>query len=358
MVRLVGIDRSDAQAIGPSSHTNAKRRISLSAKWLESLNVDPIPALLGWEHPALGYYARRDLLGESVEDVETLWDLPEASHLAKKQLPDGSWKYGSKGIDPDTGQNYFLLETFRNLRILVEIYGFSAQHATLNKAAEYLFSLQTNEGDIRGILGNQYMPYYLGEILACLIKAGYSEDKRVMVGLDWLLSMRQDDGGWIVPTQAIPSRERDNSFWTGDPVQPDRSLPHAHLATGMVLRAFAAHPDYQSRPEVLQAGDRLKERFYQSDKYHDRKAKSYWLKFQFPFWWSNLLTALDTLEKLGYSREDPDIHHALAWFCENQESDGLWPTGYGSGQKAEENRRWVGLAICRMLRAYYATRLI
>jgi hypothetical protein len=41
---------------------------------------------------------------------------------------------------------------------------------TIAKAAEYIFSNQMYEGDIRGILGNQYMPYYHGAILELLIK--------------------------------------------------------------------------------------------------------------------------------------------------------------------------------------------
>jgi hypothetical protein len=320
--------------------------------WLERLRDNPIPALLSWDDPALIYFTQRDLLEEDVPPLSTLWTLPEPTRLVHKQLPDGSWKHSGKGIDPNTGQNYFLLETFRNIRVLVEMYGFTCDHAAIQKAADYIFSCQTAQGDVRGILGNQYMPYYAGEILALLIHAGYSDDPRTIAALDWLLSVRQDDGGWIVPTQAVPSAERTDAFWRGDPVEPDRSLPHAHLATGMVLRAFAAHPVYRQRPEVVRAGEALKARFFQPDQFNDRKGRAYWFKFQYPFWWANLLTALDNLAKIGFGLDDPQIAQGLNWFEEQQEPDGLWPTGYGRGRKAEANRRWVGLAICRMLRSY------
>jgi hypothetical protein len=121
----------------------------------------------------------------------------------------------------------------------------------------------------------------------------------------------------------------------------------------MVLRAFAVQPDYRQRDEVIAAGRCLKGRFFNADSYTDRKAPSYWLKFQFPFWWTSLLTALDILARLGFEREDSNIACGLDWFAANQEEDGLWPTGYGSGQKSEENRRWVGLAICRTLKQFY-----
>jgi len=69
----------------------------------------------------------------------------------------------------------------------------------VGKAAEYIFSFQTPEGDIRGFIGNQYATYYTGYILALLIQAGYVDDPRVEKGMQWLLEMRQNDGGWTVP---------------------------------------------------------------------------------------------------------------------------------------------------------------
>ncbi len=172
-------------------------------------------------------------------------------------------------------------------------------------------------------------------ILELLIKAGYADDPRTHKGLQWLLTMRQSDGGWIIPVQLVPASQKNDQLWQGAPVLPERSRPHAHLATGMILRAFAAHPDYRKLPEIVAAGERLKERLFQADKYNDRKAPAYWLKFQFPFWWPSLLTALDTLSWLGFDRQDLDIARGLAWFVEHQSADGLWETGYGSGRNAE-----------------------
>ena len=314
-----------------------------------ALSFNPIPALLDWENVALTYFTRRDLLGESVDPIETLWQLPTAVKLIAKQQDDGSWKYPGKTIDPEAGTNYFLIETYRTLRVLVENYGFSRSHPALELAAEYIFSCQSTEGDIRGILGNQYIPYYHGAILELLIKAGFTDDERVKQGLDWLLSVQQYDGGWLIPAQTVPAKEKKGVFWRGAPLPAERSLPHAHMATGMAIRAFAVHPAYRQNTSVQAAGVALKSRFLKADKYHDRKAKAYWLKFQFPFWWTSLLTALDSLAKIGFDPADADIAKGIAWFIHNQAADGLWPTGYGTGVKAEPNRRWVGLSICRML---------
>lgn len=324
----------------------------MADNWLHALRLNPLPALIAWDDAALAYFVRRDLLDESVAPVETLWEMGDASRLVARQQADGSWQYPGKPRDLEAGTNYDLLETYRNLRVLVEMYGFRRSHPALQRAAEYVFACQTEEGDIRGILGNQYMPYYHGAILELLIKAGYEDDPRVEKGLGWLLAMRQDDGGWIVPAQAVPPKQKTSSFWLGAPLPPDRSKPHAHLATGMVLRAFAAHLTYRRHPDALAAASLLKGRFFLADKYNDRQGPEYWLKFQYPFWWTSLLTALDTLSRMGFSADDEDVRRGLDWFVGHQEADGLWETGYGSGKGAQAMKRWVALAVCRVLRQF------
>ena len=320
--------------------------------WKSVLQFDPVPVLLAWNDSILTYFVQRDLLDMAVQPVEALWELPEARRLVEKQQANGSWRYHGKTDHPASNANYDLLETYRSLRILVEMYAFRRSHPALARAAEYVFSCQTDEGDLRGILGNQYIPYYHAAILELLIKAGYANDARTEKGLRWLLAMRQADGGWIIPIQLVPASQKTGPIWQGPPVPPERSRPHAHLATGMVLRAFAAHPGYRQLPEVITAGERLKQRFFLADRYNDRKAASYWIKFQFPFWWPNLLTALDTLSRLGFDRQDGDITLGLTWFADNQKADGLWDTGYKSGSAAVRMRHWVGLAICRVLKRF------
>jgi hypothetical protein len=321
--------------------------------WKSALRTDPLAALIAWPDPALAFFVQRDLLNAPVGPIEALWELPQSRSLVVRQQADGSWRYPGRSVHPAANANYELLETYRSLRLLVEMYGFNREHPALVRAAEYVFSCQTAEGDIRGILGNQYMPYYHAAILELIIKAGYAKDKRTEKGLQWLLSMRQADGGWIIPAQLVPASLKTEQFWSASPLPPDRSRPHSHHATRMILRAFAAHPGYRQRPETLTAGARLKERFFLPDKYNDRQSASYWLKFQFPFWWPNLLTALDTLFWLKFDRQDPAVARALDWFLSNQSADGLWEIGYGSGSNIQSMCRWVGLAICRVLKRFF-----
>jgi hypothetical protein len=56
---------------------------------------------------------------------------------------------------------------------------------------------------------------------------------------------------------------------------------------------------------------------------------------------------------MGFDRQDADVSRGLEWFLINQSADGLWETGYGKGRRASENRCWVGLAVCRVLKRFF-----
>jgi hypothetical protein len=127
------------------------------------------------------------------------------------------------------------------------------------------------------------------------------------------------------------------------------SRPSAHLVTGIVLRAFAAHRHYRHSDAALRAGEWLKSRFFTRDTYPDHVAAAYWLVFSYPFWWTDLLSALDSLTHLGFVADDPDIARGLAWFLRNQETNGLWNTGHNR-PKGRDSDLWVALAVCRLLR--------
>ncbi|PKO16293.1 MAG: hypothetical protein CVU39_07980 [Chloroflexi bacterium HGW-Chloroflexi-10] len=324
------------------------------------LKYDPLPPLLTAENLALRYFVRRDVLGEEVGPVNVLWGLPPALRLLKKQQEDGTW--------PPTGEkkhpavNYRLIETWRQFRCLVEQYGFTREHPKCAQTAEYFFSCQTPAGDIRGFLANQYATYYTGAIFALLIQAGYAKDERTQRGLQWLLDMRQDDQGWTIP---ILTHKLDGATTYrltseyAEPLEPIRSKPFSHHWTGMVLRAFAAHADYRQTPAILEAAGLLKSRFFQPDSYTSYQSAEHWLHFDYPFWWTNLVTALDSLSRIGLSSQDAQIQHALQWLIDHQEESGLWKTSYlkkhaveKDTPKARETRLWVSLAICRIFKRF------
>lgn len=328
--------------------------------WRKQLKIDPVPALLSSGNEAVIYFTRRDICDESVGPLEQVWELPEVRKIVRKQLPDGSWPPTGKkpGVYPP--YHYYLVESFRHFRTLVERYCFNSKHPVAVSAAEFILSCQTADGDIRGMIGNQYATYYTGAMLKLLIDVGYEADSRVEKGMRWLLDMRQDDGGWIIPI-AVHSIDRETMIRLtseyAEPIEPDRSMPFSHNWTNMVLQAFAAHPNYRRSSEAVTAGNLLKLRFFQPDVYTSYRDAGYWVRFV--HWWPNLLMALDSLSLMGFRKDDPDITRGLDWFVANQQGDGLWKVSYKKGDKFRgtpkeiEERLWLSLAVCKMLRRFY-----
>jgi hypothetical protein len=330
--------------------------------WRQQFSFDPVPPLLASSDVALQYFVRRDLLGEQVGPVQRLWNLPGAQRILRKQRPDGSWP--RKGGEKHPAINYRLIEAWRHFRFLVEQYGFTRESPPAARAAEFIFSCQTDEGDIRGILANQYMTYYMGAIMALLIQAGYGDDQRIAKGFRWLLSMRQNDGGWTVPliTHKLDraTQYRLTSEYA-EPLEPDRSKPFSHNWTGMILRAFAVHPQQRMSVAARTAAELLKSRFFQPDVYTSYQAASYWVRFEYPFWWNNLVAALDSVTRIGLPKEDAQMRQALSWLAAHQEESGLWRASYVEGKerqsqtaKARGMQLWISLAICRIFRRLHA----
>ena len=306
--------------------------------------------LLRTDDKALLYLTERDLLGSGSGSVEVLWELPAERKILDRQQPDGFWLYKGNRPGDEFGEAYDLLETWKTPRILVEMFRFNRSHPAISRAAEYIFSYQTKEGDIRGILSNQYMPYYMGAILEILIKTGYEKDERVEKSLHWFLGMWQDDGGWIAPLLLYKMNDY-NKICNQPPVQPQRNLPFSHMVSGMVIRAFAAHPHYRKSLETERTEILLKGRFFQKDAYTSRQAESYWVKFQFPFWWTNLLTVMDLLMCMEFPSQDEDIQKGLDWLIDNQGEDGLWKANYGKTGVTNPDY-WVTFAICWILKYF------
>jgi hypothetical protein len=321
------------------------------SNWQSILKYDPTPPLESSASAAVKFFANRDLAGEKDGRVEALWDLPGARKIIGKQQPDGSWRPTGSLAAYRSADSYAQTETFRNLGYLVEMYGFNRDSLAVARAAEFLLGFQTAAGDLRGILGRQYSPYYLGATLELLIKAGYADDPRVTRAFEWLESARQDDGGWAIP---LRTRGRNLDVIAGDEaaLEPDKTKPSSHLATGMVLRAYAALPRRRQSAVARRAGELLLSRLFAADRYADRRAASFWLQFTFPFWFTDLISALDSLSLIGVAPADPQMIRAINWLVDRQQPDGLWKlrttknTGYDSNE-------WLSLAICRILKRLY-----
>lgn len=333
--------------------------------WPSKFTYDPIKPLLKSGNDAIIYFTRRDLLEEKVDPIDMVWDLSEVQRILSKQLDNGSWPVRSK--KNTNGVKYPLIETWKQLRFLIQQYEMDNTHLSIRKAADFIFSCQTEEGDIRGILANQYAPYYTGAIMYLLIKAGYRDDPRILKGLKWLLEMRQSDGGWVIGSPGmigLPNLTRSlvNDLTSNNDRKTvrsfDKSKPFSAAGTGMVLRSFAVHPYYKKSKEAKTAAGLLKSKFFKKDNWKSYKHPDNWLRFQFPFWWTNLVSALDSLSLMGFSQKEKEIKNALNWLIDHQESDGLWKISYSQIHKTPNNKRtfnsrlWITLSICRIFKRF------
>ncbi|MFX0036952.1 MAG: hypothetical protein ACFE9I_15080 [Candidatus Hermodarchaeota archaeon] len=184
-----------------------------------------------------------------------------------------------------------------------------------------------------------------------LIKAGYQDDPRIEKGFKWLLSVRQDDGGWAIPIRT------NNTKWSDvlndlEPLEPNRVKPFSHMVTGVVLRAFSAHSKYRNLQDIKLAGELLASRFFKPDKYPDRKAVDYWFRVSFPFWFTDIISSLDTLVNLRFTISHPQIELALNILRNRQLGNGLWDLKL-LRTKDEDLHLWIALAVCRIFKKFY-----
>jgi hypothetical protein len=103
------------------------------------------------------------------------------------------------------------------------------------------------------------------------------------------------------------------------------------------------------------AGSMLKKRFFKPDSYRSYQHPRYWTRFL--FWWPNVLTSLDSLSRIGFRFDDPEIKVGLDWFRDNQQPSGLWKVSYedkahlGNARNMERSL-WVTLNICRLFKRF------
>ena len=314
------------------------------------VRVDPISALAASSNPAIAFFARRDLLGDRPGPASDLWGLREPVRIVRRQTANGAWSYPGGNRSLRSPENYDQIETFRQLAILVEKYGFTREHPAIARAAEFLLCFQARDGDIRGIYGTQYATTYVGAITELLIKAGYADDPRIAKTFSWLLAIRQSDGGWAIPMRTLghPYRDFLDVDRHPEPLSPDRSRPFSHLVTGMVLRAFAADPRWQQAPDVRRAGQLLASRLFKRDPYGDRGDATYWERVSFPFWFTDIVSALDTLSRLEFPPRSAPIAGALERLSKLRRDDGTFALTLLRA-KDKDLPWWICLAAYRSL---------
>jgi len=140
----------------------------------------------------------------------------------------------------------------------------------------------------------------------------------------------------------------------------DKSKPSSHNWTGIIIRAFAHNPRYRNHPATSKAVKLLKQSFFlKGPNYSSMHDADFWIKFDFPYWWNNLVAALDFISKNGISPNDKDIIKAINWFIDSQQENGLWKISYtkkGVNKdtlKTREISHWITLQICLIFKRLF-----
>ncbi|HTY46645.1 MAG TPA: hypothetical protein VMB46_03150 [Methanomassiliicoccales archaeon] len=319
----------------------------MSESWRSSMRVDTVPVLMRSRSEAVRFLAKRDLLDEEDGDGRSLWELPAARRLVSKQRRDGSWKYPSHKAFQRAYDTY---QTYLTLGDLVEKYSFNRGSDAVRSAVDYIFSSQTDEGDIRGIYGPQYSPNYTAAMTEIAIKAGFAGDPRIEKALDWVFGMRQNDGGWAIPIRTVGMGYYESLSVPG-PIQPDRRKRFSHLITGIVLRAFAAHERWRDKEEILKAAGLLVSRFFKSDVYTDRRSPLNWEAVSYPFHWTDILSSLDTVSRLGITSSDRNVKKGLEWMHAMQKPSGYFGMKLLAHAREPDIDEWIVLAASRVFKS-------
>ena len=299
------------------------------------------------------YWLKKDILEVPVDrEFKNLQKYAARIRILKNQRQNGGWCRRRYEGHPRWEKTYYIVETLRNLLRLND-YGARRSDAGIQKAIKFLLSTQSKEGDFRGAYLNEYAPTYHALTLEVLCLYGLDKNQSVQKGFRWIIKNRQDDGGWVIPYRTIDkgqlkSRYNFRAQLKLKPVKPDTSQPFSHLVTGMVLRALAASPTWDTSKEAWRAGELVLSRFFKADKYDDRKFPTFWEEITYPFWATDILSSLDSLSKISFPFENKKIQEGLDWLLNRQNKQGYWEAS--STKSSLEDHLWVTFAILRVLK--------
>ncbi len=192
--------------------------------WSKILSESPIDWLLEMSNPLVRYFTLRDILARPDKDSEVLEAkrlVPNSAIVQKilqKQDTQGYWENPGSPYLPKYKSSYWTIMLLGRL-------GMDKTSEQVAKACEYIFQFQLDEGGFtcetswtatkeyenplqkrgkntcvkedfvtRLIFENQ-LSCLTGNVVAVLLKMGYSNDSRVWRSIDWLVRIQNRDGG-------------------------------------------------------------------------------------------------------------------------------------------------------------------
>jgi len=225
-----------------------------------------VPILLTDPSPCLRLLVLQELLQKpktdpEINELKLLMDSdPLITDLIKLQEPDGSWRGNAL-----VGSVYNTILTTAMALARFSFLGFEANHPTVQKGVEFLFSQQNEDGswplpsDKMGTLqdksetkeGYDMIPLQTGMPLKSVVTCGYATDHRAELAYKWLLDKQLEDGAWPTGINA--------GVFGG--VAGYRRLAHSRWGcrtnTTVAASCLAYHPKYRTQKAARRALDLL-----------------------------------------------------------------------------------------------------
>lgn len=301
--------------------------------WIETLRANPLPWLSGEENPPVRYWTLRHLLELPRHDPEVqraeaaIAAFPPVAQLLAAQKPDGYWVTRDYYLPKHNG-------TFWVLTVLADL-GLTREQEPIERACEFLFGFQREGGAFcryRRVAGKGLVwdtgagPCTQARIARFLLQFGYGEDPRLRAAIDWLVESPREDGMWDCGSPSRPGCLR-------------ATLDAETAAHPATARAAAIVADLLMEPRMA--------------RYH---AGHEWQDLEYPYFGYGLLPALESLARLGYRQEHPQVAAALDYLLDRQLPDGTWPLDQvpyraplDFGQPGAPSK-WVTLDALRVLK--------
>jgi len=92
--------------------------------------------------------------------------------------------------------------------------------------------------------------------------------------------------------------------------------------------------------------------FFKKDPYPDRNTEQFWTSGSYPFWFTDLISAMDSLTKLDFKIDNPNVKKASEYFIKNQYNSGTFKFKLLRGKDKDLNL-WITLAVCRILKRLF-----
>lgn len=343
-----------------------------------SIGRATISWLLERDNPSIRYFALRDLLDKGEDDPDTLNAKANivtskvVQKILSKQLQGGYWGDSEIPYQPKYKATYW------QLMILAQL-GADRSETRVAATCDYILRLQLKNGGFSACTRKGARAEYrrtkekisakgrpipefstwaqvlireaeysclTGNVAAALMRLGHRDDSRVKKALDWLLSIRRSDGGWLCPYWKAHIRDRHSCF-------------HGTICA---LEAFSEVPDSRRSAELKRAIEDgveflLMHRLYKADHHGYRVINRNWLKSSFPsFYTYDILRGLSVVMKLGYTK-DRRLKDSVRVLISKRRPDGTWlldssPNGrmHANIEQAGKPSKWITLNALRVLK--------